>query len=53
VDEGADTVMHLITADAGSGGCFNGLRPSRADAQYDREGRRALRELSEALTDTR
>lgn len=54
VDEGADAVMQLITEDVGSGGYFNGLRPSRADAQaYDEEARRALRELSEELTGIR
>jgi len=52
VGEGADVVMQLITApDIGSGGYFNGLRPSRANAQaYDGEARANLRRLSEELT---
>ncbi len=52
VGEGADAVMQLITApDIGSGGYFNGLRPSRANAQaYDEEARAKLRRLSEELT---
>jgi NAD(P)-dependent dehydrogenase (short-subunit alcohol dehydrogenase family) len=54
VDEGADAVMQLITGDVGSGGYFNGLRASRANAQvYDAEARRRLRELSERLTGVR
>ena len=52
VDEGADAVMHLVTADdLESGQFFNGLRSGRANAQaYDPEARRKLRELSERLT---
>jgi len=52
VGEGADAVMQLITApDIGSGGYFNGLRPSRANAQaYDEDARAQLRRLSEELT---
>jgi NAD(P)-dependent dehydrogenase (short-subunit alcohol dehydrogenase family) len=55
VDEGADAVMHLITApDLGSGGYFNQTRPARANAQaYDADARRRLRELSERLTGVR
>jgi NAD(P)-dependent dehydrogenase (short-subunit alcohol dehydrogenase family) len=55
VDEGADAVMHLITApDLGSGGYFNQTRSARANAQaYDVEARRRLRELSEELTGVR
>ncbi len=52
VGEGAEAVMQLITSpDIGSGGYFNGLRPSRADDQaYDEEARTMLRRLSEELT---
>ena len=55
VGEGADAVMHLITApDLGSGGYFNQTRSARANAQaYDVEARRRLRELSEELTGVR
>jgi hypothetical protein len=44
--------MQLITEpDIGSGGYFNGLRPSRANDQaYDEEARGKLRRLSEELT---
>ena len=52
VSEGADAVMHLITApDAGTGRFFDGTRPVRAHRQaYDEGARRRLRELSEQLT---
>jgi NAD(P)-dependent dehydrogenase (short-subunit alcohol dehydrogenase family) len=51
VDEGAEAVMHLITA-AGleSGSYFSGLRPARAhDQAYDADARQRLRRLSEEL----
>jgi hypothetical protein len=52
VAEGADAVMQLVTSpDIGSGGYFNGLRISRANAQaYDEEARAKLWELSVELT---
>ena len=52
VAEGADAVMQLVTSpEIGSGGYFNGLRRSRANAQaYDEEARARLWELSEELT---
>lgn len=52
VDDGADAVMHVATAeDAGTGQFFNGSQPARANAQaYDTEARRRLRELSRTLT---
>jgi NAD(P)-dependent dehydrogenase (short-subunit alcohol dehydrogenase family) len=52
VDEGAEAVMHLITApEIGSGRFFNGSRAGRAQAQaYDEEARSRLRRLSETLT---
>lgn len=52
IDEGADAVMQLVTAeDLGSGGFFRGLERSRANAQaYDEEARARLRALSEELT---
>ncbi len=52
VAEGADAVMQLVTSpDIGSGGYFNGLRRSRANAQaYDEEARAKLWELSVELT---
>ena len=52
VGEGAEAVMQLVTSpDIGSGGYFNGLRPSRANAQaYDEGARDQLRRLSEELT---
>ena len=52
VNEGAEAVMHLVTAaDLGSGRYFNGLREARADAQaYDEDARRRLRMVSRALT---
>ena len=52
VGEGADAVMQLVTEDIGSGGYFNGLRLSRANAQaYDEEARAKLWRLSEELTE--
>ncbi len=53
VAQGADAVMQLVTSpDIGSGGYFNGLRRSRANAQaYDEEARAKLWRLSEELTD--
>ena len=55
VAQGADAVMQLVTSpDIGSGGYFNGLRRSRANAQaYDQEARARLWSLSEELTGTR
>lgn len=55
VDEGADAVMNLITAqDLESGRYFNGLRPARANAQaYDEGARTKLRTLSRQLTGVR
>ena len=55
VAQGADAVMQLVTSpDIGSGGYFNGLRRSRANAQaYDEEARARLWSLSEELTGTR
>jgi hypothetical protein len=52
VGEGADAVMQLITStEIGSGGYFNGLRPSRAsDQAYDEQARARLWRLSEELT---
>ena len=52
VDEGADAVMRLITADdIGSGDYYDGLERSRANAQaYDEDARARLRRLSEGLT---
>ena len=51
VVEGREAVMHLIVSEnVGSGRYFNGLRPSRADAQaYDGGARARLRRLSEEL----
>lgn len=50
VDEGADGVMQLLTGDVGSGGYFNGMEPTRANAQaYDEEARARLRALSREL----
>ena len=50
-----DAVMQLVSSpDIGSGGYFNGLRPSRANDQaYDAEARGQLRVLSEELTGVR
>jgi NAD(P)-dependent dehydrogenase (short-subunit alcohol dehydrogenase family) len=55
VAQGADAVMQLVSSqDIGSGGYFNGLRRSRANAQaYDEEARARLWRLSEELTGTR
>ena len=54
VDQGADAVMKLVTADeveGESGLFFNGLDESRANEQaYDANARRKLRELSLQLT---
>jgi len=52
VDEGAEAVMHLITAPAlETGQYFNGLNPARANAQaYDEPARARLRALSLELT---
>lgn len=52
VDEGADAVMQLITANSiRSGDYYNGLERSRANAQaYDEDARSKLRRLSEQLT---
>ena len=54
VDEGADAILNLAISEemAGRTGLyFNGLRPSRADAQaYDADARARLRALSFELT---
>jgi NAD(P)-dependent dehydrogenase (short-subunit alcohol dehydrogenase family) len=52
IDEGADAVMHVITApDLGSGHFFNQQNVGRANAQaYDAEARARLRRLSMELT---
>lgn len=52
VDEGADSVMNLVTApDIGSGRYFRGVEPVRAhDQAYDEEARAKLRSLSRELT---
>lgn len=53
VDEGADAVMHLVTASGlGSGGFFDGTTPARArvDQAYDEDARARLWTLSEELT---
>ncbi|MBR9991239.1 MAG: SDR family NAD(P)-dependent oxidoreductase [Gemmatimonadetes bacterium] len=52
VDEGADAVMQLVTAQGiESGSYYRGLEPARANAQaYDENARAALRRLSETLT---
>ncbi|ODS54121.1 MAG: 3-oxoacyl-ACP reductase [Acidobacteria bacterium SCN 69-37] len=51
VDEGAEALMHLITApDVVSGQYYSGLRPARANAQaYDADARAKLRALSRTL----
>lgn len=51
VDEGAEAVMHLVTADAlENGAYFNGLVPARAHAQaYDQDACARLWTLSEKL----
>ncbi len=55
VDEGKEAVVNLIVApDLGSGGYFNGLNPSQANAQaYDEAARARLWELSLELTGLR
>lgn len=55
VAEGADAVLHLVTAsELESGRYFDGQRPARAhDQAYDPAARRRLRRLSEELTGTR
>jgi NAD(P)-dependent dehydrogenase (short-subunit alcohol dehydrogenase family) len=55
VGEGAEAVLQLVTStDIGSGGYFNGLRPSRANDQaYDVDARAQLRRVSEELTGAR
>jgi hypothetical protein len=52
VDEGADAVIHLITApDIISGGYYDGRAPARAhDQAYDEGAQAQLRRLSAALT---
>lgn len=52
IDEGADAVMRQIMGpDIESGQFFNGLKPSRANAQaYDTASRARLRQLSMKLT---
>ena len=51
VDEGADAVMHLITAEGlENGAYYNGLEPDTAHEQaYDKQARQKLWTLSEAL----
>jgi NAD(P)-dependent dehydrogenase (short-subunit alcohol dehydrogenase family) len=55
IDEGATAVMRLVEADDVEGGrYYNGLEPSRANAQvYDPEHRARLKRLSEELTGIR
>jgi NAD(P)-dependent dehydrogenase (short-subunit alcohol dehydrogenase family) len=52
VDQGADAVLHLVTAaDLQRGAFFNGLAPARANDQaYDESARERLRTISERLT---
>lgn len=52
VDEGCAAILNLVLSDEpGSGLFFNGLRPTRANAQaYDRGARERLRVSSTALT---
>jgi NAD(P)-dependent dehydrogenase (short-subunit alcohol dehydrogenase family) len=52
VDEGAEAVVHLVTAPGlESGAYFRGTRPARAhDQAYDPDARRRLRHLAETLT---
>jgi NAD(P)-dependent dehydrogenase (short-subunit alcohol dehydrogenase family) len=54
VEEGADAILNLAvskTLDGHSGEFYNGLRPSRANAQaYDERAREQLRALSMRLT---
>lgn len=50
VEEGLEAVLNLVRSDVASGQYFNGLRPTRANAQaYDAEARARLRGLSERL----
>jgi len=53
VDEGADAIVHLASSTAMEGRTgmyFDGLRPSRANAQaYDHTARERLRSLSHEL----
>ncbi|MBB6483910.1 SDR family NAD(P)-dependent oxidoreductase [Rhizobium lusitanum] len=54
VEQGADAILNLATSDAldrRTGLNFDGLRPSRANAQaYDAAARRKLQALSQSLT---
>jgi NAD(P)-dependent dehydrogenase (short-subunit alcohol dehydrogenase family) len=54
VEEGAEAILNLAvskTLDGHSGEFYNGLRPSRANAQaYDERAREQLRALSMRLT---
>jgi len=51
IAEGVEATMHLITADAGTGRFYNGLRQASPNPQaQDPQARRQLRELSETLT---
>jgi len=54
VEQGADAILNLAMSDALDGRTglyFDGLRPSRADAQaYDAAARSSLRTLSQSLT---
>jgi NAD(P)-dependent dehydrogenase (short-subunit alcohol dehydrogenase family) len=55
IAQGADAVMHLVTApDLESGQFFNGRRPARANVQaYDAEARAKLKALTVKLTGAR
>ena len=55
VEEGAEAVVHLVTADGlGSGGYFDGMRRARpADQAYDEAARERLRTLSAELVGLR
>jgi NAD(P)-dependent dehydrogenase (short-subunit alcohol dehydrogenase family) len=50
IDEGADAILHLVSSpdlDGKTGLYFDGMRPSKADAQaYDPSARKRLRSLS-------
>jgi NAD(P)-dependent dehydrogenase (short-subunit alcohol dehydrogenase family) len=52
IEEGVEAVLQLVTGeDVGHGEFYNGLRPTRANAQaYDAEARARLWQLSERLT---
>jgi NAD(P)-dependent dehydrogenase (short-subunit alcohol dehydrogenase family) len=54
VEQGADAILNLATSnalDGQTGLYFDGMRPSRANAQaYDVAARRELRTLSQSLT---